>query len=190
MNSPPQPVNCPPQVEPPPGRKRSKKDSTRAHVDYIEDTKDGPMLERYQFHTAVVPYLPEADVAQHYRYCTALYCTVLYQFHAARWCRTCRRLTWRSTTDTVLHCTALYCKLSGEARARRSCAIVSNSGELLHSGLGAEIDSREAVFRINYAPIEGFAPDVGAKTTFDVLNHHNAQVRACGGGQSRVGRGH
>jgi hypothetical protein len=95
----------------------------RAHVDYIEDTKDGPMLERYQFHDAVLPYLPIEDVKQRYA----------------------------------------------------TCAIVSNSGELLNSRLGREIDANDAVFRINYAPIETFADHVGTKTTFDVLNHHNAQ---------------
>jgi len=37
-----------------------------------------------------------------------------------------------------------------------TCAVVSNSGELLRQKMGNEIDDHHAVFRINYPPIEGF----------------------------------
>jgi len=59
-----------------------------------------------------------------------------------------------------------------------SCAIVGNSGRLLHASHGADIDSHDAVFRINYAPIEGFEQFVGSRTTFDVINavHTRAMV--------------
>mmetsp|Transcript_25618 Transcript_25618/g.84345 ORF Transcript_25618/g.84345 Transcript_25618/m.84345 type:complete len:409 (-) Transcript_25618:1633-2859(-) len=52
----------------------------------------------------------------------------------------------------------------------RTCAVVGNSGLLKKSDLGAEIDSHDAVFRINYAPIKGFSKDVGKRTTFDVVS--------------------
>jgi len=51
-----------------------------------------------------------------------------------------------------------------------TCAIVSNSGSLLENEYGAEIDSRDAVFRINYPPIEGFEKHVGSKSTFEITN--------------------
>ncbi|WP_205585825.1 glycosyltransferase family 29 protein, partial [Pseudomonas aeruginosa] len=35
-----------------------------------------------------------------------------------------------------------------------SCAIVGNSGAILGKGYGKEIDANEAVWRVNYAPID------------------------------------
>eukprot|EP00192_Tetraselmis_astigmatica_P012298 CAMPEP_0117655768 /NCGR_PEP_ID=MMETSP0804-20121206/4453_1 /TAXON_ID=1074897 /ORGANISM="Tetraselmis astigmatica, Strain CCMP880" /LENGTH=422 /DNA_ID=CAMNT_0005462137 /DNA_START=132 /DNA_END=1403 /DNA_ORIENTATION=+ len=60
-----------------------------------------------------------------------------------------------------------------------SCAIVGNSGRLMHASHGEEIDAHEAVFRINYAPIDSYAKYVGRRTTFDVINavHSRALVR-------------
>ena len=60
----------------------------------------------------------------------------------------------------------------------KSCAIVGNSGKLLMSKLGREIDSHDAVIRINGAPTEGFEADVGRKTTLDLCNHFNMQRMA------------
>jgi hypothetical protein len=57
----------------------------------------------------------------------------------------------------------------------RRCAVVLNSGELLASRFGGEIDAHDAVVRVNYPPIENFTQHVGSKTTFDFTNHHNAQ---------------
>jgi len=54
-----------------------------------------------------------------------------------------------------------------------SCALVGNSGVILKSGFGKEIDSHDAVIRINYAPTEGFEADVGSKTTLDFCNKEN-----------------
>lgn len=56
-----------------------------------------------------------------------------------------------------------------------TCAIVGNSGTLLGSKFGQEIDAHDAVMRINYAPIEGFAADVGTRTTYDFSNRENAR---------------
>jgi hypothetical protein len=59
-----------------------------------------------------------------------------------------------------------------------TCAIVSNSGSLLDSEYGAEIDSRDAVFRINYPPLAGFEKHVGSKSTFEITNMHHVQLIA------------
>jgi len=71
----------------------------------------------------------------------------------------------------------------------RSCAVVGNSGALHDSSLGWEIDARDAVMRMNYAPTSGFEADVGTRTTFDFINQQHTKafiprVRAAGGGQA------
>ncbi|KAK6309629.1 hypothetical protein J4Q44_G00195100 [Coregonus suidteri] len=58
----------------------------------------------------------------------------------------------------------------GGQRGFRSCAVVSSAGAILHSGLGKEIDSHDAVMRFNTAPTEGYERDVGKKTTIRVIN--------------------
>uniref|UniRef100_A0A061RGY4 Cmp-n-acetylneuraminate-poly-alpha-8-sialyltran sferase n=1 Tax=Tetraselmis sp. GSL018 TaxID=582737 RepID=A0A061RGY4_9CHLO len=55
-----------------------------------------------------------------------------------------------------------------------TCAIVSNSGNLLEAHYGLEIDKHDAVFRINNAPTVGYERHVGSKTTFDLLNRPHA----------------
>ena len=47
----------------------------------------------------------------------------------------------------------------------KTCAIVGGSKQLYGRGLGKEIDSAEAVFRINGHPVAGFEEDVGRRTT-------------------------
>jgi hypothetical protein len=44
------------------------------------------------------------------------------------------------------------------------CAVVGNSGALLASQLGAEIDAHDLVLRFNYPPLAGYERDVGNRT--------------------------
>jgi hypothetical protein len=47
---------------------------------------------------------------------------------------------------------------------KKSCALVSNAGELRGSHKGADVNAHDLVARINFAPIKGFESDVGART--------------------------
>lgn len=49
-----------------------------------------------------------------------------------------------------------------------STAVVGNSGSLLGSEFGDQIDDHECIIRFNNAPIEGYEKDVGKKTTFRI----------------------
>ena len=46
-----------------------------------------------------------------------------------------------------------------------TCAMVTNSGFLLDSNAGTEIDSKRCVFRMNDGPVTGYEADVGSRTT-------------------------
>eukprot|EP00057_Strongylocentrotus_purpuratus_P033465 XP_791507.3 PREDICTED: uncharacterized protein LOC586641 isoform X1 [Strongylocentrotus purpuratus] len=64
-----------------------------------------------------------------------------------------------------------------------TCAIVSSSGQLLGKNSGPEIDSADAVIRMNAAPVKGFENDVGTRTTIRVAcfissNHLTSQAES------------
>ncbi|XP_054376680.2 alpha-N-acetyl-neuraminyl-2,3-beta-galactosyl-1,3-N-acetyl-galactosaminide alpha-2,6-sialyltransferase isoform X3 [Pongo abelii] len=80
----------------------------------------------------------------------------------------------RPTVPGPLHFSGYSSVPDGKPLVRepcRSCAVVSSSGQMLGSGLGAEIDSAECVFRMNQAPTVGFEADVGQRSTLRVISH-------------------
>tara|TARA_B000000441_G_scaffold131425_1_gene115982 strand:+ start:61 stop:1680 length:1620 start_codon:yes stop_codon:yes gene_type:complete len=64
-----------------------------------------------------------------------------------------------------------------------TCAIVGNSGAILGKRYGTEIDEKDAVWRVNYAPIDGFEKDVGYRTTFDFINQQHTKRFVRGDGE-------
>eukprot|EP00899_Mesostigma_viride_P016726 jgi/Mesvir1/25054/Mv11898-RA.1 len=61
-----------------------------------------------------------------------------------------------------------------------SCAVVGNSGVLLLKQNGQDIDSHDAVIRLNMAPVRGYEQYVGRRTTFNVVNSHNIKSLIAG----------
>ncbi|XP_078070849.1 CMP-N-acetylneuraminate-poly-alpha-2,8-sialyltransferase [Mustelus asterias] len=68
-----------------------------------------------------------------------------------------------------------------------TCAVVGNSGILLGSGCGKEIDSHEFVIRCNLAPLVEYVDDVGLKSDFVTMNPSVVQ-RAFGSLRSETDR--
>jgi len=69
--------------------------------------------------------------------------------------------------------------LLGLRRRRRfpTCAVVGNSGILIGSGRGTQIDAHDFIIRLNNAPVAGFAPDVGARTSLTLT--HSFMLQDC-----------
>ncbi|XP_030854115.1 CMP-N-acetylneuraminate-poly-alpha-2,8-sialyltransferase-like [Strongylocentrotus purpuratus] len=51
-----------------------------------------------------------------------------------------------------------------------SCALVGNSGSILHSGCGERIDKHDYVIRCNLAPLAPFKVDAGLKSDYITMN--------------------
>ncbi|KAK7370085.1 hypothetical protein VNO80_12139 [Phaseolus coccineus] len=56
------------------------------------------------------------------------------------------------------------------------CAVIGNSGDLLKTKFGKEIDGYEVVIRENGAPIQNYTDYVGRKSTFRLLNRGSAKA--------------
>ncbi|ERN01811.1 hypothetical protein AMTR_s00089p00029710 [Amborella trichopoda] len=56
------------------------------------------------------------------------------------------------------------------------CAVIVNSGDLLKTRFGKEIDGCDAVVRENGAPIQNYTEYVGTKSTFRLLNRGSAKA--------------
>ncbi|XP_061364571.1 sialyltransferase-like protein 2 isoform X2 [Gastrolobium bilobum] len=56
------------------------------------------------------------------------------------------------------------------------CAVIGNSGDLLKTKFGKEIDSYDAVIRENGAPTQNYTDYVGRKSTFRLLNRGSAKA--------------
>ncbi|GAV90165.1 Glyco_transf_29 domain-containing protein [Cephalotus follicularis] len=56
------------------------------------------------------------------------------------------------------------------------CAVIGNSGDLLKTRFGREIDGYDAVVRENGAPIQNYSEYVGKKSTFRLLNRGSAKA--------------
>lgn len=56
------------------------------------------------------------------------------------------------------------------------CAVVGNSGDLLKTKFGDEIDAYDVVIRENGAPIQNYTEYVGTKSTFRLLNRGSAKA--------------
>ncbi|WCJ36331.1 Sialyltransferase-like protein 2 [Euphorbia peplus] len=56
------------------------------------------------------------------------------------------------------------------------CAVIGNSGDLLKTKFGKEIDGYDAVIRENGAPIQNYTEYVGKKSTFRLLNRGSAKA--------------
>ncbi|XP_048444996.1 sialyltransferase-like protein 2 [Pyrus x bretschneideri] len=61
-------------------------------------------------------------------------------------------------------------------RMFRRCAVIGNSGDLLQTRFGKEIDGYDVVIRENGAPIQNYTEYVGKKCTFRLLNRGSAKA--------------
>lgn len=57
-----------------------------------------------------------------------------------------------------------------DLKADTKVCLVGNSGKLLQSEYGSDIDDHDVVIRCNHAPIKGYENYVGSKTTLRIVN--------------------
>jgi hypothetical protein len=70
-----------------------------------------------------------------------------------------------------------------------TCAVVGNSGALLGSGRGPQIDAHDLVIRLNNARVAGFSPDVGARTSLSFVNSNILHLCAARAAATAAGCG-
>eukprot|EP00873_Tetraselmis_striata_P003303 jgi/Tetstr1/423567/TSEL_014239.t2 len=61
-------------------------------------------------------------------------------------------------------------RASQTGRIFKTCAVVGNSGSLLETQYGEEIDGHDVIIRFNHGITEGYSQFVGTRTTFRVYN--------------------
>ncbi|KAH8492785.1 hypothetical protein H0E87_022140, partial [Populus deltoides] len=65
---------------------------------------------------------------------------------------------------------------NGENVKFDQCAVIGNSGDLLKTKFGKEIDDYDVVIRENGAPVENYTEFVGKKSSFRLLNRGSAKA--------------
>ena len=58
----------------------------------------------------------------------------------------------------------------------KTCAVVSNSGDLMNHEYGEFIDSHDVVIRCNWCLIDGYEKHVGKRTDIKLINIHLARL--------------
>ncbi|XP_078686084.1 uncharacterized protein LOC144918865 [Branchiostoma floridae x Branchiostoma belcheri] len=71
------------------------------------------------------------------------------------------------TRETETHCRTDHSSTIGHYN---TCAVVGNSGVLLGSHCGNEIDSKDYVIRMGIPVVRGYENDVGRRTSMTILN--------------------
>eukprot|EP00058_Branchiostoma_floridae_P016620 XP_002602108.1 hypothetical protein BRAFLDRAFT_98957 [Branchiostoma floridae] len=74
------------------------------------------------------------------------------------------------------------CLPSNVVRHQKTCALVGNSGILLGSDCGSEIDSKDYVVRMNLPLVRGFEKDVGKRTSMTIMNSETVRRLAISAG--------
>ncbi|XP_053212023.1 beta-galactoside alpha-2,6-sialyltransferase 2-like [Panonychus citri] len=72
--------------------------------------------------------------------------------------------------DSILPKESLIKLLREKYPVHETCALIANSGSLLKSSKGSEIDSHDVIIRFNDAPTIGYEMDVGSRTSIRIIN--------------------
>jgi len=69
-------------------------------------------------------------------------------------------------------------KLPAELRRRHgNCSVVGNDSSMRRSGYGPLIDGASTVYRMNFAPLKGYASDVGTRTHTECINPEKLRIQ-------------